>query len=399
MDLLRQQQQASGNRLNQESMEVVHGDENGGTGIRTNLNIILDHVTYLQQSLENRDTNGNSLDIESFQMRLSDMKKVLESCIDKSTTATKVSISEKPCNSVVSFGPPSAVGLTPSKLQISANLEEAVVTAMPIEYSGLSSAAGLNALDASLQKLFEQNSHDMLREGTPLLYLYVSNLEKHPLMPRYRKIFTSNESFQTKIQPLVGGIDLLKAVGFTEMESSWQWLPAESKSDAHDHPEHQKQREEEYLEYLREAAKALKTMQQQLPPKESEAAPFPCSPLRVGLESLSRTISSHEKLPSDASSSSVAAPLNDALRAALLCPQTPDPSIKSPPIPKKQIFMNDDVHDEGSGKTLPVAVEQDGSSAGIPCPSFSIRGQNKSTGVIESEEAVELDETTNALWK
>jgi hypothetical protein len=77
-------------------------------------------------------------------------------------------------------------------------------------------------LRQAIRRLAEQNEPASLRAGAQLLYLYVINLSSHPHVPRYQKIFTTNESFQ-KVQELQGGIDLLLAVGFQQTANCLEW--------------------------------------------------------------------------------------------------------------------------------------------------------------------------------
>jgi hypothetical protein len=87
-------------------------------------------------------------------------------------------------------------------------------------------------LRQSVRRLAEENEAIALRVGAQLLYLYLINLAGKPDNPRYRKIFTCNESFQ-KVEKLTGGTDLLLAVGFEQhsnnnnsnKKGSLEWLP------------------------------------------------------------------------------------------------------------------------------------------------------------------------------
>jgi PUB domain len=80
------------------------------------------------------------------------------------------------------------------------------------------------ALERALEQLGRSNEHSVMRAGVQLLYLYVVNLAGNAQIPRYRKIFTSNESFK-RVDRLVGGRDLLTAVGFESRENCLEWLP------------------------------------------------------------------------------------------------------------------------------------------------------------------------------
>ena len=76
-----------------------------------------------------------------------------------------------------------------------------------------------------------------------MLYLYAINLASHPKIPRYRKIFTSNDSFQ-RVDSLNGARALLRAVGFQDRENALEWEPGEEE-------------EEQYLSLINEVSAAL----------------------------------------------------------------------------------------------------------------------------------------------
>jgi hypothetical protein len=149
----------------------------------------------------------------------------------------------------------------------------------------------------ALRRLAHENAPDALRAGAKILYLYVNNLANHPRVPRYRKIFTSNETFQ-KVDTLTGGRDLLLAVGFTDSTTGncLEWyIPEEEETGC--------------LELLKTAAAALKVLQSSSPPVLPE--------MRAATPHRSAT-----KQPSH---------------------KTPDlGSVVSPPMTKKQIFPSED---------------------------------------------------------
>ncbi|CAJ1966961.1 unnamed protein product [Cylindrotheca closterium] len=78
-------------------------------------------------------------------------------------------------------------------------------------------------LDA-IRTVAEKNDAKARQVGCQLLLLYVANLSGNPNNPRYRKIYTSNESFK-KVDQLIGGKDLLMAVGFEESGNYLEWFP------------------------------------------------------------------------------------------------------------------------------------------------------------------------------
>jgi hypothetical protein len=86
-------------------------------------------------------------------------------------------------------------------------------------------------LETSIQTLLEHNPTNDLRAGSQLLFLYISNLLHHPTAPRYRKIYTSNDSF-LKVDRLRGGKEFLLALGFVEKGTYLEWQPHEDKNMA-----------------------------------------------------------------------------------------------------------------------------------------------------------------------
>lgn len=88
-------------------------------------------------------------------------------------------------------------------------------------------------LGLAIRKIADNNDPSTLKVGSQLLYLYLVNLSGKPDNPRYRKIYTSNESFR-KVDTLIGGKDLLFAVGFEEADGgnnknkTLDWVPSGS---------------------------------------------------------------------------------------------------------------------------------------------------------------------------
>ena len=112
------------------------------------------------------------------------------------------------------------------------------------------------ALRSAIEMLVKNNEsvgNNKVRVGCQLLYLYAVNVATHPRVPRYRKIFTSNESFQ-KVSTLKGGKELLLAVGFEENNNTLEWLPT---NDGAKHDD-----EDIYMTRLEEAISALAVLKQ-----------------------------------------------------------------------------------------------------------------------------------------
>lgn len=93
-----------------------------------------------------------------------------------------------------------------------------------------------------MERLVLENDIADLQSGCQVLYLYVVHLSSHPHVPRYRKIFVANASFQ-KVEKLTGGVDVLLSVGFVENDAGYlEWQP---------------ENEQEAVKTLQEAAAAL----------------------------------------------------------------------------------------------------------------------------------------------
>ena len=92
--------------------------------------------------------------------------------------------------------------------------------------SGESSDINQNSnddLEEALKTLSQNNESEELKIGAQMLYLYCKNLSKNPTVPRYRKIYTNNNSFKKKVGNLVGAKDFLSALGFVERTNFFEW--------------------------------------------------------------------------------------------------------------------------------------------------------------------------------
>ena len=132
------------------------------------------------------------------------------------------------------------------------------------------------ALKKAVLKLVVENANDKLVAGAQLLYLYVLNVFTHPRVPRYRKIYCNNESFQSHVAELLGARELLAAVGFVEQaqlnkgnRTCWEWLPTppsirndDSLTEVKTLPQRLQLDGSEvtYLERLKEAVSALSVL-------------------------------------------------------------------------------------------------------------------------------------------
>ena len=79
------------------------------------------------------------------------------------------------------------------------------------------------SLENALQMLSNNNTVDDLKVGAQMLYLYCLNISKNPTVPRYRKIYTNNNTFRKKVGILIGAKEFLVAVGFVERTNFYEW--------------------------------------------------------------------------------------------------------------------------------------------------------------------------------
>ena len=175
------------------------------------------------------------------------------------------------------------------------------------------------SLNDCIRKLVEKNSSLSLRSGSQLLYLYLANLSGKPDNRRYRKIFTSNESFQ-KVENLIGGKDLLSAVGFVEESDKGvlEWVPSGSTEE-----------EISALILVKEAAAALGVLKKPTNVSSSELMESALSKLSPSSPTFSA--------PSPPSHQLLAVADEDENQEDV--PQTPiGSSLLSPPMPKKMPF-------------------------------------------------------------
>lgn len=59
----------------------------------------------------------------------------------------------------------------------------------------------------------------------------MKNIAENPAEPKYRAIKTDNNAYKTRVGPVLGGVALLRAVGFVKNEAEGKWELAEGKVD------------------------------------------------------------------------------------------------------------------------------------------------------------------------
>jgi hypothetical protein len=82
-------------------------------------------------------------------------------------------------------------------------------------------------LEDALKLLAKSNNVEDLKIGAQMLYLYCLNIAKNPSVPRYRKIYTNNNTFRNKVGNLVGATEFLSAVGFVERTNCFEWADSD----------------------------------------------------------------------------------------------------------------------------------------------------------------------------
>ena len=192
----------------------------------------------------------------------------------------------------------------------------------------ISSATAIISIPLSLRdcilKIVEKNDTVSLKSGSQLLYLYLANLSGKPDNRRYRKIYTSNESFQ-KVEDLNGGKDLLHAVGFVEEgdKGILEWVPTGCTDEVIS-----------ALNLVKEAAAALGIL------KKPDNVPSP----ELVRSALSKLSSPYSSISVSNQSSLQPRELGDNRHHTYYdqddIPQTPSgSSLLSPPMPKKLPFV------------------------------------------------------------
>jgi hypothetical protein len=198
-------------------------------------------------------------------------------------------------------------------------------TETPLKSKYSSSFSSTSLLHDCIRQIAEGNDTPTLKVGTQLLYLYLVNLSGKPELGRYRKIYTSNQSFQ-KVESLVGGKELLQVVGFVadNDKSVLEWVPSGSSEE-----------EIAALVLVKEAASALSILKSGKPGLElTELAISKLTPLEEA-----RIDSIDEEGMIMASCRPTESSLRSSAHAMEEAPQTPAGSmLVSPPMTKKLPF-------------------------------------------------------------
>ncbi len=113
---------------------------------------------------------------------------------------------------------------------------------------------GMAALATAIENMKENNDVQLVKSSCQMLFLYISNLAKDPTSERYRKIYTTNNTFKSKIGNVKFAKNVLLSVGFVEHESYLEWNKNASESGSGDESEGA-------ADNLKEAVKMLQGVQ------------------------------------------------------------------------------------------------------------------------------------------
>jgi len=85
------------------------------------------------------------------------------------------------------------------------------------------SKIGSKALYRAFIELTNFNEPSIVKSCAQMLFLYSINLSSNPKLPRYRRIFTNNYSFQNNVENIRGAKNILYAMGFVDQGSFLEW--------------------------------------------------------------------------------------------------------------------------------------------------------------------------------
>lgn len=243
------------------------------------------------------------------------------------------------------------------------------------------------SLTDAIRQLAKDNNATLLRAGAQLLYLYVVNVSTNPRVPRYRKIYTSNESFQ-RVDCLAGARELLKAVGFVEQGKYLEWQPSDSaKKEELDNSE------EMYMLRLKEAATALSILKSKLPQGSTQTSEALALAALSALPSPSRTVRAETPPP-------IVYPTPSGRTGSMHnVLQTPDTgSIVSPPATKKQPFVSSDFPPLHPLSNLDDATNS-ASDDSLVGDAFSPLSEDRRLSIDKRETETEDVLGVDAMWK
>lgn len=298
------------------SSNVNKDNEKDTSNLETS--ILLSHLTEIRSDIEKLyeslapHTNGNTHQV---QVDSAHILSNLNSCIEIVQSAGGNDIGDAPVTAQALMSNPTSRRDEPSSsvtVSPPSTLVDEVTVAPSLAAASNESTKNQMTLQDCIRRISE-NDVVTMRVGCQLLYLYLVNLAGNPDRKRYRKIYTSNESFQ-KVGNLVAGRELLRAVGFQEDEDggALEWLPSAT-------PE----KEVKALAKVKEASAALSVLKTGKPSNELTA------------RALTKLTPEH-----DGHFLGLAQPPPPPVTDDDVAPQTPvGSSLVSPPLPKKLPFV------------------------------------------------------------
>lgn len=280
------------------------------------------------------------------------------------------------------------------------------------------------ALRDAIGQLVRDNPSEQLVAGAQLLYLYVVNVSSHPRVPRYRKIYCNNESFQRHVAELRGARELLASVGFVEQQQKavktqgkvtatyWEWLPPSVNNvesgelQPSPHKAWLSDSEEIYLQRLKEAASALCVIKIAATTNKDELTELALSAAGISVtdevtieETNIATAAATPPRTHVALTTEIItydAKVNGTPIADPSLYQTPlSKSILSPPVTKKN--LTSPPADFPSLEHPLVKVETIGRYLSLPTDSFP--EEVESTQTVSSSSESHADAAESALWK
>jgi len=76
---------------------------------------------------------------------------------------------------------------------------------------------------SALNYLTKENTNEQVLSCAQMLYMYAMNLSTNPNVPRYRKVFTTNNAFKQKVDNVEGARNILTILGFVDQGSYLEW--------------------------------------------------------------------------------------------------------------------------------------------------------------------------------
>mmetsp|Transcript_9156 Transcript_9156/g.19651 ORF Transcript_9156/g.19651 Transcript_9156/m.19651 type:complete len:798 (+) Transcript_9156:185-2578(+) len=150
---------------------------------------------------------------------------------DKEKEITTTQEKEEECEGNEQITPSDIPDTKPTEVDSSINSPESTNFDTGPITSTTGNENGNEEIEECLKVLSNENDPHSLKIGSQMLYLYCLNISKNPAVPRYRKIYTNNTTFRTKVGNLVGAKEFLKAIGFEERPNIYEWSQSTDGSD------------------------------------------------------------------------------------------------------------------------------------------------------------------------